>query len=54
MRQQKQKRAEKTLNMLVIVLLDMIVNVNWTTIVVKSPQMSVDPLCTLRKRPNTS
>jgi hypothetical protein len=31
----------------------MIVNANRTTIVVKSPQKSIDPLCALRKRPNT-
>jgi hypothetical protein len=53
MRQQKRKRAEKTLNMLVIALLDTIVNVNRTTIVVELPQMPVGPLCALRKRPDT-
>ncbi len=54
MRQQKRKRAEKTLNMLVIVLLDTIVNVNLTTIVVELPQMPFGPFCALPKRPNTA
>jgi hypothetical protein len=40
--------------MLVIALRYTIVNVKRTTIVVKSPQMSVDQLCALRGRLNTS
>jgi hypothetical protein len=54
MRQQWLKRAEKALNILVIILLDAIVNVKVIPIVVKLPHTIVSRLSAQRKRPKTS